>query len=525
MFQEDHPHGFEDSMPMDLGTFVFDADQDLMEEDPMENDDRYNYYVSSSSQHGGSLPSLPVFSDARLPMLPAFGAPREETFGGEKMMVEQDPITGTAYQAVLDEVYLPRSERVQPYYGQDEEGICHAILAVAGYAGITSPLNLRILVSNAIAGGPLSPDKRQAPIETYRDNEDFSSAYLGLSMSAYAGPSGLVLKLPGRCLALLACGSEIVLIDPRDQPAKPSPSGLPQLVGEGALVMRCRDHLEVSVFIRGHYQTKPASAELFLLKDPATPEQTKEVTQSVEELSLDAPSRAVVDALDSALRSSATNKADVTFDSLNSALLGSITTQVGSVDARSSVKTPALPEERHKIVKLKDLYKNDGDNTLRDLGGIVIGNLQHLDDERKKTDNDRKAASDWKRSEKVKELFSGDPNQGIREDPVLPLQPLVPEPEKKNPEGKRERTPPTPPAAMGSPVRMESDDESGAEKPKRAKTPPLPVSTPVTAGPSAVVKAERRKSAPKAVRTSGTTTVTAVPAATAARKSGAEPPK
>ena len=520
---------------MDLGTFVFDADQDLMEEDPMENDDRYNYYGSSSSQHRGSLPSLPVFSDARLPMLPAFGAPREETFGGEKMMVEQDPITGTAYQTVLDEVYLPRSERVQPYYGQDEEGICHAILAVAGYAGITSPLNLRSLVSKAIAGGPLSPDKRQAPIETYRDNEDFSSAYLGLSMSAYAGPSGLVLKLPGRCLALLACGSEIVLIDPRDQPAKPSPSGLPQLVGEGALVMRCRDHLEVSVFIRGHYQTKPASAELFLLKDPSTPEQTKEVTQSVEELSLDAPSHTVVDALDSALRSSAMHKVDVTFDSLNSALLGSITT-------KSTAKEPVWPEDKAK--RLKDLYKPDPDrelkhfsgmvprdtqhvtdDTLTELGGIVVGDLHRLDDERKKTDNDRKAASDWKRSEKLKELFSGDPNQGIREDPVLPLQPLVPEPEKKNPEGKRERTPPTPPAAMGSPVRMESDDESGAEKPKRAKTPPLPVSTPVTAGPSAVVKAERRKSAPKAVRTSGTTTVTAVPAATAARKSGAEPPK
>jgi hypothetical protein len=508
MMEDDHvqTHLFEDSMPMDLGTFVFDGDEDLANES----------YDRLSDFRESGLPSLPDFSEGggRLPVLPIFGRqPREDTFGGEKLAADEHVIAGQhphSYGLVVtlgdDEVYTPQSERVQPYYGPDEEGICHAILVGAGYAGITSPLNLRKLVSQAIAGGPLSVDKRQTPIERYRDNEDFSSAYVGLSMSAYAGPSGLVLKLPGHCLVLLACGSEIVLIDPRDQPAKPSPTGLPQLLGQGALVMRCRDHLEVSGFIRSHYQTKPASAELFLLRDPQT--STKEVTQSVETLSLDPPSRAVVDALDTALgSSSSTGSSDVTFDSLNQALLGSL------------VKD-SIPAAEKRRVDLTTLYHVESDEGVRTMGGLVF------------KDGGEKGQGNWQapsHTKKLKDLFDSDPTQAIREDPVLKAP--VSEPEKKNPEGKRERTPPTPPAAMGSPVRMESDDE-GADKPKRAKTPPLTSgggaaaaagSAAPLAPSAAAVKTERRKSAPKTARTSGTTTVAAVPAAVAKKAADVAP--
>jgi hypothetical protein len=264
----------------------------------------------------------------------------------------------------------------------------------------------------------------------------------------------------------------MILIDPRDQPAKPTPSGLPQLMGDGALVMRCRDHFEVAAFIRGHYQTRLASADLFNLHEaPATvitaSPSTKEVTQSVESLTLDAQSSSIVKALDEALLSSAH---------------GDTTNIIASLDAALVASAPAPAKARwlssDKTNDVKQLF-SEGAVTLKEMSGVAVASL-----------------------------------------PVEEVSPP------KNPEGKRERSPPTPPAAIGSPVRMASDDE-GAEdaKPKRAKTPPLkpevvtaPVLSSSSAAPSAAVKAERRKSAPKAAaRTSGASTV-AVPATSGSGK-------
>jgi hypothetical protein len=473
MLEEDHFNSFENTIPMDLGTFHFDQDEDLQPED---------HGVASGGGGGGGgyqVPHNPYHSQERtyddlndmMPVLPRFGAfnsglptlPRlhDETFGGER---HAKVAMGTASVSPVStspevEAYVPVTLRVQPYYGEDDEGICHAILVRAGYAGLLSPTRLRQLVSQAIEGGPLPHSQRQPALERYQDLEDFSRPYTRLSMSAYAGPSGLILKLRPRYLVLLACGSEMILIDPRDQPAKPSPSGLPQLMGDGALVMRCRDHLEVAAFIRGHYQTRLASAELFTLTEQPKETSTKEVTQSVESLTLDAQSDSIVKALDEALLSSAQ---------------GDTSGIIASLDAALVASAPAVA----------------------------------------------KGMSTEKRTDRLRALLNDAGTDAIRENPQpLPGQSTpVPEEEKKNPEGKRERTPPTPPAAMGSPVRMASDDEEDA-KPKRAKTPPLKpeITTAAvsSAAPSAVVKAERRKSAPKATRTSGAAAAVTVPVASA----------
>jgi hypothetical protein len=475
---------FEDGVPvaaMDLDTFFFQqqmGDRDgeyadgttmsvVVDDDDDDNDRNRDIWDDGSEARGQSrtLPRLPT-----LPMLSRqkpTPAPREDTFGGEF----GDPCDPRTWSTATDEVW---EERVQAYRGTDDEGVCHAIVAQAGYAVLASPMSLRRLVSRAIEGGPLPETKRLVPVESYNDNEDFAPAYMRLSFGCYAGPCALILKLPGHCLVLLASQTGIVLIDPRDQPAKPSPSGLPQLKGKGALVMTCHDFIEMSLFIRKTYQTKPSSASLFSLKKPkpALTEQTTEVTQHVESLSLDPSSVSIVDAMDEALRSSgAGNTAGVT----------------ASLDAL--LKTTTVSSAAPNV------------------------------------------GADWKNAtkmEKLQELFASDQEatpvaKNASSSPVL----APAKDEERNKEGKRERTPPTPPAAMGSPVRMESDDElvENADKPKRAKTPPLVPApgapTARTSGsapapsPSPVVKAERRKSAPKAARTSGVTVVAAVPAAAA----------
>jgi len=485
MHYEDHAHDFEDRMPMDLTSFFYpEPDEEALQQLPSYMD-YYPTFATGGSASG--LPNFPTFSAAAagtgpagLPRLPTRG--NDETFGGEIQIAGFGNVQPIPNEYSIDEC----TERVTPYLGTDEEGICHAIISIAGYTGLMSPLNLRRYISEAIAMGPVPPDKRLPPLEHYGEGATFASAYLRLSMSAYSGPSALLLKLPGRCLVLLACGDEVVLVDPRDQPAKPSPTGLPRLIGDGALVKMCHDNLEMSAFINGAYQTSPASADLFQLKDPQA-QATKEVTHSVETLTLEQDSLAVVAAMDAALKAAtegdagdAGNKAWMTQEKAQQLkkFFNDDNPNQGIREDPIIVPGEPLAPLKRTAPALKDLYKSDSEHVLREMDGMVP--------------------------------------RGVSDVAVAAA-------EDKNKEGKRERTPPTPPAAMGSPVRMESDDE-GREQPKRAKTPPLaPVSTPVTSAASplpapAVVKAERRKSAPKAARTSGSTTVAPVPPPSASGK-------
>jgi len=439
---------FEDSMPMDLGSFYF--------EDPVGENrgsggdgyggDGYGYGYDDGLPH---LPRLLVADTEDTP-LPKLRIPRvEETFGGERYSVGS---------AVAGGDRADSNGRVEPYTGNDMEGICRAIVKVAGYAGLESPYELRPLISKAIGTGPIAPEKGPIPYECYSGDDDFSRAFAGLSISAYAGPSAMILRLPEHRLVLLACGSEIVLIDPKDQPApvraKKTDAGLPSLpmlTGEGALVMRCRNHLEVSEFISTHYKTRPSSAELFRLEDPRLVQVKEGASSEVAE-------------------------------------------SVASLSLQPTNKTPSVTAIEAKIAAVD----------------IVVTGAKEA------------SALSGSKINRLKDLNTADTIGAIREDPVLlppPAAAVVDEP--KNPEGKRERTPPTPPA-LGSPVRMESDDE-GLERPKRAKTPPLaPVTEParVPVASPTVVKAERRKSAPKSARTSGSS-VTAVPTSAAPKKAPA----
>ena len=507
-----------DILPEDMGSFYYG---------PGSQEDGNDEFVQTGPAHFRSmlpLPRLPRFDDddadnqdhgddqqdrgpSALPRLGHVG----DTFGGEYGQI--DDAIPVVHVSSADE---GESERIDAYYGEDIGGMCHAIVANAGYAALESPAKLRKLVSSAIAQGPIPAESRLVPIERYENEEDFTRAFSAFSISAYAGPSALVLDLPDRSITLLASGSEIIVVDPRDQPGKPTLSGLPRLMGDGALVMRCRNHLEVSSFIRSRYRTRPASGQLFLLQPVvAGTTETGAVTKSVAALSLD-PAQAM--AKIACLQRVISDDFKSSSDKQKLEELKSTTTQWKSSQKPVKLKhveTMSQEPAQAMIQAIGQVFTTTRTAALAESTGTLLKN----------------PTSEWKgkvKADELKKLYQGAEDQPIVDalSGVAPVSTGVEE--EKNKEGKRERSPTSvKPTALGSPLRMDSDEEeaAGAEKPKRAKTPPLAVAAGVqtTTIATPAVKAERRKSAPKsAARTSGTATVPSAPAVTAAKRTTTE---
>jgi len=554
MDYEDHSMAFEDSVPapMDLDSFRFG---DHVDEVVYVSDGESGHARGGGGggDYDNNLPRFPRLDDTEFPTLTKLSDRKlDETFGGEKGLDAFAIHVGMPMDTHEDEDVV--DHRVSSYSGTSLEGICHSIVAEAGFAGLESPLKLRQFVSKAIAAGPLAEEKRLVPTAQYDASGGFARAFVGLSIAAYAQPSALVVNLPdNRHLVLLASGHEMVLIDPREQPVSMSrplttlpvisqgpAHGLPQLPkldgnnggttggldGTGALVMRCHNHMEISDYILAHYKTHPSYASLYVLKDPQTlaaaaaegisssgkDSGSNEVTKSVEALTLDpaerTPSVAAIQATIAAV--------DV------------VVMEAPVSETKDETKKPEW-QSKPNFKRLSDMYKNleTAASIVDAKGGVAVSDAIEAEITYAHT---MKRLSDASKNGQISISVDGRARGAV----ATPVSAVVPE---KNPEGKRERTPPSPPA-MGSPVRMASDDEgAGGEKPKRAKTPPLApvaesIATPVAgagtgalatptqaAAPTTAVKTERRKSAPKTARTSGTS-VAAVPVtSTAAAKS------
>jgi hypothetical protein len=164
---------------------------------------------------------------------------------------------------------LGKQPRVEAYYGDDDVGVAHAALG-ACFKALDTPVQVRQLVNEALGAGPIPPEQRRQPDEEYRTDEGIRRAFTLFSMSIMGEPTGMILRLPHRILTLAAHGSQIFLVDHREQPSPPEAGQLPVLGGSGALVMSSRDVFEVERFVRARYELLPFTAEIYLAPAAAT---------------------------------------------------------------------------------------------------------------------------------------------------------------------------------------------------------------------------------------------------------------
>jgi hypothetical protein len=151
--------------------------------------------------------------------------------------------------------------RVEAYYGNDQIGTSHAVLG-ACFKALETPAQLRQLVGDAIAAGPVSTAQRPKPAEEYGHEEgSIRRAFTLFSMAAMGEPTGMILSMPKRILTLVAHGSQVFLVDHQEQPS--ARGKIPVLGGEGALVMTSPNVFAAEEYIKSHYDVGTFVAQIF----------------------------------------------------------------------------------------------------------------------------------------------------------------------------------------------------------------------------------------------------------------------